>query len=193
MQEARQPGVDQPSDSERIARTQHERGSGQQGGDSTPPLCIRMAPLCSRAVIAPACLMGTRLALLFPAVLPGIGAVALLVAARASRRRQKSYVLDRPRFTVVPVLAAVPISAAPLLAGTAVRPRAIAAGIGAIIGGRARTVMPALVVGLVAAQWLIAAVPASPGGARVAVAPVLGLGTVAACAAATALRAAAAV
>lgn len=154
-----------------------------------------MAPVGSRSVIAPACLMRTRLTFLLPAVLTGGGAVAVLVAPGTTGRCQKGYVLDRPWFTVMPVLGARSVAA--FMVAAAVRPGAIAAGIRTSIDGLGRTVVAALGVGSVAAVWvggavgLITAVPTSGGRPRFAVAPVLGLGTVAASVATTTMRAAA--
>lgn len=169
--------------------------------ESAPPLRVWMATVGSRPVIAPACLMmWTRLALLLPAVLTGGGAVAVLMARGTTGRCQKSYVLDRPRFAVMPVLGARSVSVAAFLVvaiGAAVRPGAVAAGIRTTIDGLGRTVVPGLGAGSVAvvrvggAVRLITAVPTSGGRPRFAVAPVLGLGTVTACVATTTMRPAA--
>jgi hypothetical protein len=157
-----------------------------------------MATVGSRSVIAPARLMmGTRMALLLPAVLTGIGAVAVLMAPGTTGRCQKRYVLDRPRFAVVPVPSIASVAA--FLVGAAVRPVAIAAGIRTTIDGFRGTIVPPLGAGSVAsvgvggAVRLIAAVPTSLDRTGVAVAPVLGLGAVAACVATTTVRAAAGV
>ena len=124
----------------------------------------------------------------------------MLVAPGTTGRCQKSYVLDRPRFTVLPVLGARSVSVAAFMVvaiGAAVRPGAIAAGIRTTIDGLGRTVVPALGAGSVAvvrvggAVRLITAVPTSGGRPRFAVAPVLGLGAIAACVATTAMRPAA--
>ena len=66
---------------------------------------------------------------------------------------QKSYVLDRPRFTVMTVLGVRSVSVAAFMfvaIGAAVGPGAIAAGIRRTIDGLGRTVVPGLGAGSVA-------------------------------------------